>query len=768
MATSLSVTNNAKGSNCTITPAKTSYTLSSNRISTGMVQINVKADDGYYFPYLSQAITDLTATINYGSGDVTVSTSADNYTDTTNYTSFYLRYPSSSISTGAIRDYATFILRGTVTATSIETETYSSVNVTYTNNIENTSFTAPTETIETGKSYSFTIEPNTHYSIESATISVNDGNGDSLYTETNTTGVFTFSRASDFDTENITITFTGTTVVTTSYETVSVTYVNNIDHTTRNEYDSFTVGNSYNLYVEPQTRYKIDSATITITDSSDEVLYTETNTTGNFTYTPSSSFYGDSVTVTYTGATSVIELEEIPLTVIDNLNNSTLSPSLSSLSVNQEYTFTIKCNDGYNFTYAPNYTLKGYPVDGTAVTIYDNLDATKIDNTEYTFTIPANTILSTYSYVELTVGSITYTVTRPATIYNELSHISYSPVLEKTVSILSAYTLTFTADDGYYITTLPSVNIFSAMTGDFGTFQATIVDDYTATLTFDLSTSTWSDSDSFSITIAGTASLETEIANTYPFLQAFRLPTSKVTDLNNVRFVSESVEGDSTSPTVSYNDVDLGTYIIDLFRPFYPVDIGDDENIKLGAVDTEITANVISKRITSLDSNVIQISPIHGNSVDYNSIVKLYVPFYGFVVLDSSVIGHSLQLHYDIENVTGVGTCNILVDGLVNESVQCECKLTFPFDKNTSDSTTISNAISSNSKTNLLPFVTIATNNVFSESFDTTNVTDEMLLLSSISGYCQGDCYNLEIDENYITSNEISSIRQLITEGVII
>lgn len=749
MAIAYFYTSNMTLANCTIKPSSFSYSMP---IESQYFTFTVTANDGYIF---KQKPSNLKFTSTSPSGETVNFATYSLSTDKKTYT---VKFPSSRY------NYSDTIRFNSSAIFMAEEET-TSVPVSNENNIPNTTITFPTESLKPSTTYNYEVKANTHYQIKTATFTIYDNDDNIVDTLTNDTGSFSYTTADTLASTAYKIVITGSTIIANA-DCKSNSTINN---TTISITGTIAINTDNNFSISALDGYKINNASLKIysADNPNDILYNSENSTGVFVVNPSALSY-TSYIAEFTADVGIVTSDDIPVTYNNSFSNASISNPPTEINILTDNTFIIKADNGYIFQFAPTFKLVAYPKDGTAITVYDGESCSKVDDSTYNFTIPSNTLLNTYSSVTISITGNAYSVTRPCTVDNQLSHISYTPTFGDTLSIIGTYSLTFTADDGYYITELPSIKIFNSQVGSVVELQSTIIDDYTCVASFSLSNVTIPQESSFDITLTGTASIETEISNIYPFLQVFSLTPSQVTDLNNARFVTVTVEGTTSDSTITTNDVDLGNYIIGMFKVFYSVETENTENVKLGIVDTEVKGSLVSKRLTKIETNELEIAPIYNNSIDYNSDVKIFIPFYGFYSCDNFIIGHKLKLCYIIENATGEGYCYINVDGNKIDSVPCSCKLEFPYDKSTSNSITIANAISKKDNVSITPYVVVTYNNVFSDKFNNENIFDCFDLLNNFQGYIEGTINRLYIDNNNITKDEKDEIKTLIENGIII
>lgn len=557
-----------------------------------------------------------------------------------------------------------------------------------------------------------------------------------------------------------------TTITNVSYDTTSL-----VNLTLQEEIHTFELNKTYSLTVEPNQYYKIvNEPTAVITNGSSVQNITAVNGVFTFSF---NSFNSNSVSIKITGNGTRIIYTEFPVTlVIKNLHHYIVTDYPDVVSKNNEYTVKIKAEDFYYVDSNPTITIQQV-IEKTPTTIVDSKDMLYDDNENvYYYTFNIDDISADTTAIVITLqGTATYNKFDVVSFRNELENITLEPSNLEYVENHKTYKFVFTPTEGYEVTSIPAIKLLSRADGQTIINQeAVTVDEEVYTIEFTLNYDFTQGTEIY-ITVTGIATKITELSITYPFLQVFNLTKSELTSLINTRFISVSVSGGSTKPSVSVDDVDLSNYIIDLFTSYVPYEVSETkENIKLGVTDTGISANLIEKRYTVVQTKEIELKGITGTSIDYNSIINMYLPFYGNLSLNAKeVLNRKISIRYVVENATGYSTITIFADNEQIQELKCECKLEFPFNKTTDDSINIANKIKEIYDYDLIPFINIITNNLFSDTdINSINTCDLYSLLNQLKGYIEGDCYILNIDENFITDTEKNEIKDLIKQGVII
>lgn len=558
-----------------------------------------------------------------------------------------------------------------------------------------------------------------------------------------------------------------TSVTNVTYDTSSLSNL-----TLKQEIHTFELNKNYTLTVEPNNYYKIENEpTATITNGDNAQNITAENGVFTFSF---DSFNSDTITIKITGSGTRITYNEFPVTLnSENLSHYSIVNYPTSVEKNVDYTVKIKPDDFYYVNYNPKISIQQL-IEGVSTTIIDSVSMTYNESENvYYYTFNVNNVDANTTGVSIVLsGSATYNKFNVVSFKNELENINVEPSTLEYIENHKTYKFTFTAIEGYEITSIPALTLLSRADGQTVVNQEAVTrDEETYTIEFTLNYDFTQGTEIY-ITVTGIATKITELSVTYPFLQVFSLTKSELTSLINTRFISVSTSGTAESPSVSVDDIDLSNYIIDLFTSYVPYEISDTkENIKLGVTDTGISANLIEKRYTVVQTNEIELKGLTGTSIDYNSIINMYLPFYGNLSLNAKeVLNRKISIRYAVENATGYATITIFADGEQIQELKCECKLEFPFNKTTDDSINIANKIKEVYNYDLIPFINVITNNLFSDGTDINpvNTCDLYLLLSQLSGYIEGDIYILSIDENYITNDEKNQIIDLIKQGIIV
>lgn len=319
------------------------------------------------------------------------------------------------------------------------------------------------------------------------------------------------------------------------------------------------------------------------------------------------------------------------------------------------------------------------------------------------------------------------------------------------------YSLVFTPNTGYDFYTLPICTIYDSY--DNVIFTGTATKEGT---TYKVDFNVTEDTQQITITCSGTAEPVTEVSLMFPFINVYKVTREEVQILENKRFIRVGQE--SASP------FDLSNYVLALYRPFTPVEIGDKSKVFFGEYDMGISSPVVKNHNTLVEFEGIKIDETYKNAIDYDSTIVLYLPFIGMHELRTPVVmGKTVSLLYVIDNVTGDATCYIKSDGDLLDAISTTAKQETPYNQTFSENMNLNSSIRNNNfQYDLVPKILIDTPIPFSDKFNPYNDTDYYSTIQYEQGYIEGDIFTEDINNDDITVDEKNEIKQLFKNGVIV
>ena len=239
----------------------------------------------------------------------------------------------------------------------------------------------------------------------------------------------------------------------------------------------------------------------------------------------------------------------------------------------------------------------------------------------------------------------------------------------------------------------------------------------------------------------------------YKLTKIYSVNENNLDQLKQVRYIVK----DYTD--VFYNVEDLGNFILGLYH--YPFKVNEDVNsaIALGNTITQITAKSVLEREYTF-STQIELNGFYGDSRDYQTTIKLSLPYYGIIDIDSKYINTVFIIEYKIDISKNNAIINIYSDNKLIESLNCVVGYSVPYILNPNESIT-----------KPLDTKQLFTNSFYFELFRPIASVDryETLkkdTLNHFTGYVKTNDF-IDISLN-ATLAEIEEIKRLLTTGIYI
>ena len=170
-------------------------------------------------------------------------------------------------------------------------------------------------------------------------------------------------------------------------------------------------------------------------------------------------------------------------------------------------------------------------------------------------------------------------------------------------------------------------------------------------------------SDVTDVTIYGNCSVVAPVGDDFGSINVYIVTLENLKAFANVRFMSTQED------KIVYND--LGKYVNRIKRIYTNVEKGATDVIRCANYNTKISVfQPVKSKITLDFGNVVV--PSHNNdNTDFESTVKLFIPFVGFVDVPNDYTGETLNLQIDINVVTGNGLYRLIYGDTLIQTGDC-------------------------------------------------------------------------------------------------
>lgn len=281
-------------------------------------------------------------------------------------------------------------------------------------------------------------------------------------------------------------------------------------------------------------------------------------------------------------------------------------------------------------------------------------------------------------------------------------------------------------------------------------------------------------SDNNIYTISAEAVVKTDITDKYGLIAVYKPTKDILVNLSKVRFVSpvpKSIEYQGT-PVIFYTTneyIDTAKYALSLHKMYFNIETTIQENICLGPYNTEIECPVIGTDVITLDMGTIVINGRYSNIMDYkNTEIEIYLPFAGFVTLETSdFMDKAVSLKYEVNVINGESLAVISANSLVMKTVSCNTAFEVPYRLNDRETVETKLEVNSNYLLSEKPFIYVKS---FNSAMPTANLpyndTKFYSMFSNVHGYTQATEIDFEVVHGYITKTEIDEIITALENGV--
>lgn len=272
----------------------------------------------------------------------------------------------------------------------------------------------------------------------------------------------------------------------------------------------------------------------------------------------------------------------------------------------------------------------------------------------------------------------------------------------------------------------------------------------TATLTFTFPNDREKVSDSTFTLLGGTVP-DTEVKG-YGSINVYLVDTKTLDDFSKIRFTKKLNEN------YEYEYYDIGEYVNRLHKVYVNVPNVSPTSLKLANFDTSINTNSVDDSKVHVNFGNVLLPVNSDSSNDFNATIQCFIPFVGFVPVDSDFIGKELNLSYDIDLITGYCSYNLSCDGITinNGTANCSSEIIYKTLANDEISTIGDLSDTNTVLMGLEPYITIK---YFEPLNVTVNNTTEQKRIGDVTGFAQFENVNLTTTNNMLVDefNEIVS-----------
>lgn len=278
----------------------------------------------------------------------------------------------------------------------------------------------------------------------------------------------------------------------------------------------------------------------------------------------------------------------------------------------------------------------------------------------------------------------------------------------------------------------------------------------TATLNFTFPNDKEKVSDSTFTLLGGTVP-DTEVTG-YGSINVYLVDTKTLDDFSKIRFTKKLNEN------YEYEYYDIGDYVNRLHKVYVDVPNVSPTSLKLANFDTSINTNSVDDSKVHVDFGNVLLPVNSDSGNDFNATIQCFIPFVGFIPVDSDFIGKELNLSYDVDLITGYCAFNLSCDGITinNGTANCSSEIIYKTLANDEISTIGDLSDLNTVLMGLEPYITV-------KYFDPLNVpvnnTTEQKRIGDVTGFAQFENVNLSTNNSMLV-DEFNEIVSQLANGV--
>ena len=253
-------------------------------------------------------------------------------------------------------------------------------------------------------------------------------------------------------------------------------------------------------------------------------------------------------------------------------------------------------------------------------------------------------------------------------ISTDLSNCTANKDLPQYVKDGETVNVILTANDGTEFDTEQSTPQFyyENSSGFSQTQDLTISSDKkTATGSIQVNTN-WSD-----FAVIGSAYPVTVVGEQYGAINVYLVTLDELAEFSAKRFFKETGTDPGTGAPI-YENIDLGAYVNKIRRVYTNIAASSTDVIRCGNYNTGVSCHQPAQDKITLDFGTAVVPAHNEDNTDYESEIQIFLPFAGFVTLNTDYVGKTIALQYVINLVTGNGVALLSCNGVVFQVEETE------------------------------------------------------------------------------------------------
>lgn len=163
----------------------------------------------------------------------------------------------------------------------------------------------------------------------------------------------------------------------------------------------------------------------------------------------------------------------------------------------------------------------------------------------------------------------------------------------------------------------------------------------------------------------------TVVGEQYGAINVYLVTLDELAEFSGKRFFKETGTDPSTGAPI-YENIDLGAYVNKIRRVYTNIEASSTDVIRCGNYNTGVSCHQPAQDKITLDFGTAVVPAHNEDNTDYESEIQIFLPFAGFVTLNTDYAGKTIGLQYVINVVTGNGVALLSCNGVVFQVEETE------------------------------------------------------------------------------------------------
>lgn len=161
------------------------------------------------------------------------------------------------------------------------------------------------------------------------------------------------------------------------------------------------------------------------------------------------------------------------------------------------------------------------------------------------------------------------------------------------------------------------------------------------------------------------------VGEQYGAINVYLVTLDELEKFSGKRFFKETGTDPETGKPI-YENIDLGAYVNKIRRVYTNIGASSTDVIRCGNYNTGVSCHQPAQDKITLDFGTAVVPAHNEDNTDYESEIQIFLPFAGFVTLNTDYAGKTIALQYVINVVTGNGVALLSCDGVVFQVEETE------------------------------------------------------------------------------------------------